>query len=112
MPGMFKDAIPSSHINETPVRNPGGSEKPIKFNCRARYQRGSLTLRGKRRQVWVGRWREDVPQPDQTVKRIHRREILGTFEDYPSKRLALRLLDEKLSGMNSFTYKPTAVSTF
>lgn len=79
---------------------------------RLRYQRGSLSLRGKRNKVWVGRWREDIPQPNGSLKRIHRREILGTFEDYPSKRLAHRLLDTKLGELNSFTYKPAHAATF
>ena len=51
-------------------------------------------------------------QPDNTIKRIHRKQILGTFEEYPSKRLALRLLDRRLAKLNSFTYKPTVIATF
>lgn len=80
--------------------------------AKLRYQKGSLILRGKRKQVWVGRWREDVPQLDGSFKRIHRGEILGTFEDYPSRRLALRLLDTKLAELNSFFYKPAVAATF
>lgn len=80
--------------------------------AKLRYQKGSLILRGKRKQVWVGRWREDVPQPDGTLKRIHRKEVLGTFEDFPSKRLAMRLLDQRLVELNSFTYRPINSVTF
>jgi hypothetical protein len=44
---------------------------------RPRYQDGSLVVRGKRRKVWVLRWREDVLQPNGTVMRIQRAETLG-----------------------------------
>jgi hypothetical protein len=32
---------------------------------------------GKRRKVWVFRWREDLLQPDGSLKRIQRAETLG-----------------------------------
>lgn len=72
-----------------------------------RYQRGFVFLRGKREKVWVGRWREDVETPDGTKQRVLRSEVLGTLKDIPSKRLALRALDEKVAVVNALNYKPT-----
>ena len=81
------------------------------MSTRMRYQKGSLNLRGAsvNKSGWVG---GEMSQPDGTLKRIHRREVLGTFQDYPSKRLALRLLDERLAELNDFSYKPAQIATF
>lgn len=58
-----------------------------------RFQRGSVFLRkGKRDQVWVGRWREDVIGPDQKLRRVCRKEVLGSKEEFHTKKLALREL--------------------
>jgi hypothetical protein len=55
--------------------------------ARRRYQKGSVDfVDGK----WRGRWREDVVLADGTVKRLNRRKVLGTKEDFATKRLALR----------------------
>ena len=40
--------------------------------ARKRYQRGYLFLRGKKQQIWVGRWLEDVIGPDNRTVRIHK----------------------------------------
>ena len=60
--------------------------------ARRRYQKGTLFLRGKREKVWVGRWLADEIQPDGTIKRIHKSEVLGSRRDFPTKRLAQREL--------------------
>jgi integrase len=75
-----------------------------------RFQRGSLTLRGKRSKVWVGRWREDAIV-DGRSKRIHRTVVLGTLEEYPNKSLARRALDLRVQKTNSFGYRPCSVIT-
>ena len=46
--------------------------------ARRRFQRGSLILRGTRQKKWVGKWREDVIEPSGRVRRIQRREVIGT----------------------------------
>jgi hypothetical protein len=66
--------------------------------ARRRHQRGSVSLRGKREKVWVGRWRESVIDADGHEKRVLRKEVLGTNKDFPTKRLAERELEPRLSG--------------
>jgi hypothetical protein len=80
--------------------------------ARRRYQKGSLVPKTGVPQngLWVGRWREDVIQPDGTITRPYEWEVLGTVEDYPTRKLALRALEARLSTINSPTYRarPTA----
>ena len=80
--------------------------------ARRRYQYGQVFPRGKRPPVWVGRWREDVVMPDGVIKRVRKSEVLGTRKDYPTKRLALRALEDKLTSINDPTYKATPTITF
>ena len=67
--------------------------------ARRRFQKGRVFLRGKKNPVWVGRWREDVIENGET-RRIERSEVLGTKSDFPTKRLALRELEKRLSVVN------------
>jgi Phage integrase, N-terminal SAM-like domain len=88
----------------------GQKENPL---ARRRYQRGYLFL--KRTQfgpVWVGRYREDVVQPDGTIKRPKRAVVLGDTKQYPTRRLALRALESMLSVVNSLAYRPRPTATF
>jgi hypothetical protein len=80
--------------------------------ARKRFQRGSLLLRGKQTKKWVAKWREDVLQPDGVVRRVQRREVLGTLTEYKTKRLAERALMQRLTEVNSATYKPRPTATF
>jgi integrase len=77
--------------------------------ARRRYQQGSLTKEGSR---WVGRWREDVQLPSGDVKRIRRKEILGSLEELPTKKLAQRALAKRLEPVNHEDYRPTSTVTF
>ena len=54
--------------------------------ARRRYQTGCLFKRGKRRKVWVARWREDVLLEGGQVGRLQRSVVLGTVADLPTKR--------------------------
>ena len=80
--------------------------------ARRRYQKGSLVPKTgiPRNGLWVGRWREDVIQVDGTITRPYKWEVLGTIRDYPTRRLALRALEARLSTVNNPTYRarPTA----
>lgn len=49
---------------------------------------------------------------DGRVHRIKRAEVLGNLKDYPTRRLALRALENRLSTVNSPTYRPRPTSTF
>jgi integrase len=79
--------------------------------ARRRFQRGSLILRGKK-QKWVAKWREDVIEPSGRVRRVQRREAIGTKEEYPTRKLAQRALDQRLSDVNSLTYRARPTATF
>jgi hypothetical protein len=45
----------------------------------------------------VGRWREDVIEPSGKRVRIRKTEVLGTKQDLPTKKLALRELGLRLA---------------
>src|SRR5215472_10025231 len=76
--------------------------------ARRRYQNGQLIKDGDR---WVGRWREDVRLPDDTIKRVRRKEILASTAD-TTKRMAQRLLDDRLRDINSPDYRPAPAENF
>ncbi len=82
--------------------------------ARRRYQKGSLVPnRGvPENGLWVGRWREDVIQTDGTITRPYKWEVLGTVQDYPTRKLALRALEARLSTINSPTYRARPTATF
>lgn len=80
--------------------------------ARRRYQKGHLRLRGKREKVWIGRWMEDELQSDSIVVRRHKSEVLGTLKQFPTKRLAQRELDARVSVVNSPTYRARPTATF
>jgi integrase len=77
--------------------------------ARRRYQKGRVFLRGKKDPVWVGRWREDEID-NGNIRRIERSEVLGCKSDFPTKRLAFRELEKRLSVVNDPRYRarPTA----
>jgi integrase len=79
--------------------------------ARRRYQKGRVFLRGKKNPVWVGRWREDEIE-DGRIRRIERSEVLGCKSDYPTKRLALRQLEKRLSVVNDPCYRARPTATF
>src|SRR5438132_2580531 len=77
--------------------------------ARRRYQKGSIRfVNGK----YIGRWREDVILASGTLKRLNRKKILGTKEDFKTKREAQRALDLLLAPINSLDYRPTHQVTF
>src|SRR5260370_14549579 len=78
--------------------------------ARRRYQLGSLAVRGKRRKVWVARWREDVKNPDGTLGRIRRAEVLGKVSEL-SKREALRIMESTLKPINEGRDRPVSTLT-
>jgi integrase len=82
--------------------------------ARRRYQKGQLLLKGKMKKVWVARWREDTLRPDGTRHRQRRSEVLGTQKEYPTRRLAERALEQRLTEakVNSLDYKPRPTATY
>ncbi|MGA7624244.1 MAG: hypothetical protein WCA91_11725, partial [Candidatus Acidiferrales bacterium] len=76
--------------------------------ARRRYQRGTLILKEKtdangridnERSIWIGRWREDEIR-EGTVFRVRKYEELGSKAVFPSRRLALRELEKRISSIN------------
>jgi integrase len=80
--------------------------------ARRRYQTGYLFKRGKRRKVWVARWREDVLCEDGKVGRILRSVVLGSVADLPTRKDAQVRLDEELRGVNQGTVRPESSMLF
>lgn len=52
---------------------------------RCRYQGGCLFIRGKKRKMWVARWRENVIQPDGVVQRVLRSAVLGPVSEFAGR---------------------------
>lgn len=82
--------------------------------ARRRYQKGSLVPKTgiPKNGLWIGRWREDVIQSEGTITRPYKWEVLGTLQDYPTRKLALRALEARLSTINSPTYRARPTATF
>jgi integrase len=80
--------------------------------ARKRYQTGCLFKRGKRRKVWVGRWREDVLLDTKVRGRINRSAILGSVAELPTRRDALAKLAEQLRSVNQGTLTPESTVLF
>ena len=79
--------------------------------ARRRYQKGRVFLRGIKNPVWVGRWREDEIK-DGRIRRIEKSEVLGSKSDFPTKRLALRELEKRLTVVNDPRYRARPTATF
>lgn len=77
--------------------------------ARRRYQSGQL-IDDKDR--WCARWREDVLQPDGSVRRVRKWDVIAMKADCPTKRLAQRLLDERMRVINREDYRPAPAQTF
>jgi integrase len=80
--------------------------------ARRRYQTGCVFKRGKRRKVWVVRWREDVLCEDGKVGRTLRSVVLGSVADLPTRRDAQVRLDEELRAVNQGTVRPESSMLF
>jgi integrase len=80
--------------------------------ARRRYQQGRLFLRGKKRKVWVFRYREDVMLPSGQIARVNRSEVLGSLVDIPTRRNAQRLVESRLRPINQGIYRPKTTLTF
>jgi integrase len=71
-----------------------------------------LFKRGKRRKVWVARWRETAVFEDGSVKQLRRSVVLGTVAELPKKGDAQVRLDEHLRPINQGTGRPEAYIAF
>src|SRR5271157_4936074 len=80
--------------------------------ARCQYQNGCLFVRGKRRKMWVARWRGDVILADGSASRVMRSVVLGPVSEIAGRREARRLLDAHLSPINQGQYRPEATLLF
>jgi integrase len=80
--------------------------------ARCQYQNGCLFIRGKRRKMWVARWREDVILADGSTSRVMRSAALGPVSEIAGRREARRLLDAHLNPINKGQYRPEATMLF
>jgi integrase len=71
-----------------------------------------LFKRGKRRKVWVARWREDVLREDGSVGRMLRSVVLGAVADLPTRADAQTRLEEQLRPLNQGSARPEATMAF
>jgi integrase len=88
--------------------------------ARRRYQKGMLVKKEKQgekgrvdreRSLWIGRWREDEVR-EERVYRVRTYVVLGTFADFPTRKLAHRELDKRISSINDPGYRARPVATF
>lgn len=89
----------------------GGRASGKETMARPRYQDGSLLVRGKRRKVWLLRWREDVLQPNGSVTRIQRSETLGPVSKI-TRQQARAVLQNRVGAVNQRHRRPQATMTF
>lgn len=68
-----------------------------------------MELRG---DTWTVRFREDVLMSDGSVGRKMVRAVVGTREEFPTRKLARRRADEIVSRVNRLDYKPVRMATF
>src|SRR5437899_12606973 len=80
--------------------------------ARCQYQNGCLFVRGKRRKMWVARWREDVVLANGSASRVMRSVVLGPVSEIAGRREARRLLDARLNPINQGQYRPEATLLF
>jgi integrase len=61
---------------------------------------------GRRRKVWVGRWREDVLLESGIIGQVRRWQVLGSVADLPTRGEAQALLDQRLRAVNAAATRP------
>jgi Phage integrase, N-terminal SAM-like domain len=95
-------------------RRASGRKTPLALRrvARRRYQSGCLFKGGKRRKVWVARWREDVLLESGQLGRLHKSVVLGLVADLPTRRDALTKLEEHIRPVNQGTTRPEAMMSF
>lgn len=62
--------------------------------------------------MWVARWREDVIQPDGSVQRVLRSEVLGPVSELATRRAARLVLLNRITLLNSGQRRAEATMTF
>lgn len=68
-------------------------------------QDGTVVVHGKRRKMWVLRWRESVLQPRGTLRCMQRAGTLGTVTEITKKK-AERILQDQVAAANRGQRRP------
>lgn len=97
--------LPSGARASTIRRQRKGIDGRETCTARRRLQRGSLSFDAVQKR-WEGRFWEDEIGPDNQVRRVRRRKILGTLDELETEKMAQRRLDECLKRINSISYTP------
>ena len=75
--------------------------------ARRRYQQGRIFTRGKKhRKVFVGRYREDVIEPNGKTRRVERSAVLGPVAELRTLKNAQRAFEPFLAKVNAIDYRP------
>src|SRR5262245_36202016 len=106
------DASGGTRATITPTRRQGEPPGKEAVVARRRFQTGTLVKLGKRRRVWVIRWREDVLRDDGIIARVRRAETIGTVAEMPNRRDALAKMEERLRAVNQGGQRPESGMSF
>ena len=110
-PGPSEPFATDTHARDSAkLRHDSTASTPGGELARRRYQKG-MVLFNQTRQVWLGRYREDIIQADGSTVRTRPQIVLGTKKELPTQRLAVRKLDEVLSRINNCSYQPIRIAT-
>lgn len=75
--------------------------------ARRRYQTGRIFTRGQNhRRVYVGRWREDIEEPDGQIRRVERSVVLGSVAELRTVKNAQRAFEPFLAKVNAIDFRP------
>lgn len=111
--GHGKSADPGistvTNCDSLPIQGQHVSGQRGESLARRRYQKANLELRGN---TWTIRFREDMLRSDGSVERKLVRAVVGTRQEYPTRKLARRRADELVSRVNRLDYRPIRVATF
>jgi len=80
--------------------------------ARRRFQQGSVFKRGTQRKVWVARWWEEVINPNGSIGRTRRAEVLGTVAELGSRSRAMDVLSRRLNPINSGSHRPQSTRCY
>jgi integrase len=80
--------------------------------ARRRFQQGSLFKRGTQRKVWVARWWEEAINPDGSIGRRRRAEVLGSVAELGSRSRAMDVLSRRLNPINSGSHRPQSTRCY
>ena len=76
---------------------------------RIKWQQGSLRKAGKRRKVWLVRYRVNEMQTDGTIVRRQVERVIGAVAEYPTRTVALARLREIIREADGAAPRPVVM---